>query len=376
MGFSVKLAPGVRVRASSRGVRTSLGPRAARVHIGGGRTGFSMGVGPVTYSTSLGGDRPGSHRPSSRSTGTATSSRQLAAERAAGARAEKAAEGQRLQRQLDAIATIHRADFPPAQRPLAPTPPPVDRAALLAGHRRRAKNATSVFRRSARTAAYAQAARDAERQARELEATWREEQTAWQAQLDKEWALLRDNDPDTVLNVLTQAFEDNEAAAAAVGVVGAELTAIVVVPPPAVLPDRRPTLTPAGNLSLKKLTKRESSDLYKTLVCGDILVTIKESFAVAPSLTSIKAVAVRPTATATLGGMRTEVMVAAEFQKSRVQGFRWDCADPVQALEEVAEAHILLSRGATRELVPIDLDKNPELAEVAKVVDFEDLLGG
>jgi hypothetical protein len=52
MGFSVKIAPGVRVRASSRGVRTSIGPRAARVHVGGGRTGFSTGLGPVSLYTS------------------------------------------------------------------------------------------------------------------------------------------------------------------------------------------------------------------------------------------------------------------------------------------------------------------------------------
>ncbi|MFI2651773.1 DUF4236 domain-containing protein [Micromonospora fulviviridis] len=38
MGFSIRLAPGVRIRASSRGIRTSLGPRAARVHFGAGRT--------------------------------------------------------------------------------------------------------------------------------------------------------------------------------------------------------------------------------------------------------------------------------------------------------------------------------------------------
>lgn len=31
LGASFKVAPGVRVGASSRGVRTSLGPRAARV---------------------------------------------------------------------------------------------------------------------------------------------------------------------------------------------------------------------------------------------------------------------------------------------------------------------------------------------------------
>ena len=45
MSFSVKIAPGVRVRASSRGVRTSIGPRVARVHVGAGRTGISTGAG-------------------------------------------------------------------------------------------------------------------------------------------------------------------------------------------------------------------------------------------------------------------------------------------------------------------------------------------
>ncbi len=49
MGFRLKVAPGVRLRVSKRGVRTSLGPRAARVHVGGGRTGFSTGVGPVGF---------------------------------------------------------------------------------------------------------------------------------------------------------------------------------------------------------------------------------------------------------------------------------------------------------------------------------------
>lgn len=52
MGFSVRMAPSVRVRVSSSGVRTSVGSRAARVHIGGGAPAFSSGAGPVTYSTS------------------------------------------------------------------------------------------------------------------------------------------------------------------------------------------------------------------------------------------------------------------------------------------------------------------------------------
>lgn len=56
-GFNVKLAPGMRVRASSKGLRTSVGPRAAHVHVGGGRTAISSGAGPLTWSGNVGGKR-------------------------------------------------------------------------------------------------------------------------------------------------------------------------------------------------------------------------------------------------------------------------------------------------------------------------------
>lgn len=57
MGFSVD-GKYVRVRVSRRGVGASVGPRAARVHVDpNGSTGFSSGVGPVTYSTRLSGSR-------------------------------------------------------------------------------------------------------------------------------------------------------------------------------------------------------------------------------------------------------------------------------------------------------------------------------
>src|SRR3954470_404569 len=75
LGFSVKLAPGVRIRASSRGVRTSIGPRAARIHVGGGRAGFSTGAGPVSYYTPLSGSRRST---GGRSTSAGASQRALA----------------------------------------------------------------------------------------------------------------------------------------------------------------------------------------------------------------------------------------------------------------------------------------------------------
>jgi hypothetical protein len=51
MGFYFKVAPGVKIRATKRGLRASVGPRAARVHFGAGGTGVSTGAGPVSRIT-------------------------------------------------------------------------------------------------------------------------------------------------------------------------------------------------------------------------------------------------------------------------------------------------------------------------------------
>jgi hypothetical protein len=66
---------------------------------------------------------------------------------------------------------------------------------------------------------------------------------------------LAGNDPDTVLATLAEAFEDNEAPAAAVGIDGAELMLIVLVPDEGTVPEQMPATTQTGNLKLRKLAK-------------------------------------------------------------------------------------------------------------------------
>ena len=370
MGFSVKLAPGVRVRASSRGVRTSIGPRAARVHVGAGRTGFSTGVGPVGYYTSAGG----STRRSSGG-GTAAANRQLVAAQRQAAAQDKAAEAQRLADALEKVLNVHRAEFPPAKRPLAPAPPPVDVVAIRSRHVAEAKAATSVFARAERKAALAEAERLTRVEVARQEQAQATQHTAWQDVLDAQWGALTLNDPDAVLACLAEAFEDNDAAAAAVGVQGDEVSLVVLVPPVSAVPERRPTLTAAGNLSLKKFTKRETADLYKLLVCGHVLVTVKETFAVAPGLASASVVALRPAAPDAYGAVRPEVLVTARFTRAALRGIRWSDADAAQVVNDAAAEATFVQKGATKELTPIDLSKEPDLQALVEAVDFEDLLG-
>lgn len=372
MGFSVRLAPGVRVRASSRGVRTSIGPRVARVHVGAGHTGMSTGLGPVGYYTSVGGTR---RRAPSRS-GTTAATRQLAAANRVAAAQQKAEEGERLANALTAVLNLHRAEFTPGQRPVAPPPPPIDVDAIRRPHVRAAKAATGFFARADRKAAREEAERRTAADVAALQQRFVEQQAAWQTALDAHWDALRSNEPETVLATLAEAFEDNEAAAAAVGVEGPEVSLVVLVPPVSVLPERRPTLTDAGNLSLKKFTKREIADIYKMLVCGHVLVTVKEAFAVAPGIAAAKVVAARPAPADSYGAIKPEILLATRLERRALQGIRWADADAPQIVNDAGTDTVLNQKGATRELSPVDVSKEPDLQAIVEAVDFEDLLGG
>jgi hypothetical protein len=110
MAFSVKLAPGVRVGASSRGVRTSLGPRAARVHVGAGRTGFSTGAGPVSYATTV---ARGSSRPRTSGSGSVSDIwREMKADR----ELLRSGEVNRLLEEVAAARAERRSKFEEARR--------------------------------------------------------------------------------------------------------------------------------------------------------------------------------------------------------------------------------------------------------------------
>lgn len=365
MGFSVKIAPGIRVRASSRGVRTSLGPRVARVHVGAGRTGISTGVGPVGYYTSVGGSR---RRPS-----TGSVNRQIAAAARQQARADKAAEAQRLLSAFEAISALHREQFAPAARRTVPRPPEPPVRQLRELYRSQARKGTSFFdfaaRREALRAADARAVAagttartDLARQASEL-----------QSRLDTDWAALQLGEPEITLEVLNAAFADNEAAASAMGIDGREVSLLVVVPPPSDVPERKPTLTAAGNLSLKKLTKTEAADVYKQLVCGHVLVTLKETFAVAPGVQSARIVAVRAMPSDSYGNVAPEVIAAARCTRSALAEVRWAGVDAVQVVNDCCTEKVLVQKGVTRALQPVPLAEHPDLRALVAAVDMSEL---
>ncbi|WP_456788337.1 hypothetical protein [Cellulomonas sp. P5_C5] len=293
----------------------------------------------------------------------------MAAARAARA-SDKEATAHALHQQIIAISNIHREGFPLATRPFIPMPPPIDAGPIFERHEQLAKGATRPFGQK-RKDALAEAQLDAEKEFLAATATQTTHRVQAQRAADAVWQLLEACDPDVTLDVLAAAFSDNDAAAAAVGITGTQVSLVVIVPREADVPDRMPTTTQAGNLSLKKLTKAERAHLYTTLVCGHLIVTLREAFAVAPALTSAQIVAVRATPPDVYGTVRAEAILAGHCDRTALEGVRWQRAESVEVFNECLTSRLIVQTGASRALQPIPAAGEPELAALLDAVRFD-----
>ncbi|MCW2503921.1 MAG: hypothetical protein JWO79_2205, partial [Actinomycetia bacterium] len=197
----------------------------------------------------------------------------------------------------------------------------------------------------------------------------------YQAALDLGWQRLCGNDPHTVMAILEEAFDDNEAPAATVNVSGDEVSLLLLVPSLAeVIPERWTTTTPTGRLSLKKLTQRDRADYYKLFVCGQLLVTVREALAVAPAIASARIAVVRNDGADAYGKPRVSCLLAARFGRERLDGVQWDNADAAMIVNDVSTERVINQRGRSNELAPIDLTAEPELAALIDAVDLGGLI--
>ena len=368
MGFSIRLAPGLRISASSRGLRTSIGPRSARLHLGAGAPGFSTGAGPVSFYTSLGAGR-GRRRPSA-----TAYQRQLAAQATLTANLERAQHARMLAESFQRLLNLHRVDFPPARAPFAPAPAQPDRAAIHRHYLREALAGIGRWSFGERREAKSRAQEWTEAEARRQWTEACQERADLQAQLDKRWQLLCANHPDVVRETLEEAFEDNEAPSAAAGVEAGEATLVVLVPTvDGAVPDQMPTTTRAGNLTLRDLSQSDRADYYKLYVCGQALVTVREAFAVAPGLRAARVVVLRPDDPDAYGRQRLSCLLAARFSRSSLDGVHWDTADAARIVNDVSTDRLLNQAGRTKALTAIDLTDEPELAALIDAVDLDDL---
>jgi hypothetical protein len=274
MGIGIRIAPGVRISASSRGIRAGLGPRAARIHVGSGRTGFSTGAGPVTLYTSAGARRRGGARAPS----MAAYQREVRA-------AERQAELEHwlaLNQQMLSLAFVHEERFPVATAPIAPDPETIAEKEILARHQQENRAGVSMFNRAERRAAKQRAREAATREVEQETQRRLRERDELQASLDEHWQRMQANDPEVVREAIEAAFEDNEMPAAAIDVQDVTATLLMKIPSPGeLIPEREVTQTPTGKPTHKRRTKSTVNALYAEIMASHIVATTKEALATA-----------------------------------------------------------------------------------------------
>ncbi len=278
LGVGFRVAPGVRVRAGQRGPRLSLGPRIARVHLGGGTPAVSTGRGSVTVWHTLSGGGHDTPTPGGSAGGTRKAQRWAAA-----------------RDRLDALLSQHERPVTRARAPVVPEPPAVDRRELRRELQRQHQASLPWYRLRARAAARARARAALPHVVEQREAAAAAAHAAEQAAADTWWRALLANDPDTVTDRLEAAFATQELPATPTAVEDATAHVVVAVEPPEQLVGpREPTLTDAGNLSLARMTKTRRHELYQAAIGSAVIAVAAEAFATCPGLGTVDIAVVCP----------------------------------------------------------------------------------
>ena len=349
-GVGFRVAPNVRLRASRRAPRVSLGPRIARVHLGGGTPAVSAGQGPVTVWQTLSG---GGHAPPPR--GRASH--------------RKTAEWNSVRDHLDQLLGQHHREVTHARPPVVPAPARVRRRDVRRDLRRRAAAGTPWWRLDARRRAWreADARLDTEvaaRTARRVE-QHREEQAA----ADAWWAELLANDPDTVMARLDAAFAEHELPGAATAVVGATAhVAVSVLPLERLIGPRERTISDTGNPSLARVTKTRRHELYQGAIGSAVIAVAAEALATCPGLEAVDVAVLCPEQ---LGG--PAVLLLAELPRASVlpHGATRPVTSTLSELADRGHATVVQDRGRrVGALRPLD-DEDPDVRALLDALDAE-----
>ena len=349
--MSFKVAPGVRMSASSRGIRTSIGGSPGRLSFGAGGTYASAAIGGVRVSQRIGG---GSFYGSSPVRSTAQRANLTQLEQA-----------ETLQAQLNALeeierrlVTLHQENFPAAAQREVLAPISTDVAQLSALWQKQIVKKISIFKRQARRDARAHAHELAAKEAARLDEENAERYGELLAQAADDWHRLTGHDRVAVMEALETAFADNDSEAFCVDADtderGRFATIVVCFGTASMVPERTTGRTPTGRLSAKKRTKTDRNAVYVQALGSTVLATVKEAFAVAPSVERIDLLVLRRDPEAARPADFITPIYAAEFERSRVKQLRWRSLDPGVELLTATSARFQ-RKGAAGDVAPIDL---------------------
>ena len=130
-----------------------------------------------------------------------------------------------------------------------------------------------------------------------------------------------------------------------------------------------PGTTSAGNLTLRKLPKKERAGYYKLLVCGHALATVRETFAVAPSLEAARVAVFRHGRTDAYGRRSLECLLAFRLTRDALEGVQWKEANATTVINDVSTERLIKQSGPSGDLSPFELTSEPELLALANAID-------
>lgn len=205
----------------------------------------------------------------------------------------RATEGAASHHQLAELMAIQRERFAPAQRLVIADPPTVDAGPLVKHEWTQLKRGVHVWQHAERKRLRQTAAEHGQRHAADLYSQACAQQRARQVEADTWWHSLLNGQPAVLRAALEAAFADNPAAVTVTWADGQEATFTLFLPGLDVLPEKKAHVTPTGRLSAKAWTKTELNDVYAELLGAHLLATIRETWAVAPSLRRVRITGVR-----------------------------------------------------------------------------------
>ncbi|MGZ6884078.1 MAG: hypothetical protein ACXVET_14985 [Nocardioidaceae bacterium] len=273
---------------------------------------------------------------------------------------------------LLALGGLHRS--PPA--PVVPVdsarPEVPDLAVLLRAARREATRGLSLLRWPEWRTALRQAREETERTWAGLRDEAERAHRDDRERVRRSWDLLVDNHEPTALATLGRVFAGTGVPVAAVGLAAADVTLVVLVPGPEVLPQRYPHRSADGDVTLRRVTAVHTSDWYRQLVAGRVVAAGRQAFETCPSVETATVVAVLDAGPGAAGEPRARPVLATRLSKARLDRLPWEAVTAWDVLEMAGHDTVAHPVGRVGQLRPIELADQPGLATLAALIELAD----
>lgn len=395
--FRAKVAPGIYV-SHGRHTRIGLGPPSARVHLGRTGTTFSSNLyaGPVSYHyfskphPRWGAPRQRIARPAQSQKAAALNLKTQGEAALAGLAFEAvfaigsgtyhAIKDEIEQRQADrtqralaleqferTLVTAHQAEFPQADEPSDSGPPVVtshEAKQIRRAMRESRDEGVSRWNFKARGDA-----RRAEKEATADRVAEINDSLARHYEFRvRTWPGLQVDDPETVLEVLEDAFSDNDVPAFAVSCENDHVALVSIFGGPGELPHDTCRRDEVGQAALAKRTDDERRRLFAETVASGVLAIFKEAFAVTVGLAQIDLLAAARVHHALRGDRLSPLCLVTATRDGMQRISDWN--QPPLVILSTFEPDLELDE-ATMEMKPIDLTDHPDAKHILIAIEQE-----